>query len=241
MANNYAVGTNYTTPDGTKTVIGGELEIASGGTVTNAGTQAALVADIIITYTTGDPSITPNGAVTVADGATPTVDELLELAEELIANQNAIIDVLVGAGLMAASSADNTMAQAPEERHYTLLATAARTATTTTSDQANTGLNINCRGVMVTLDVTAVTATPALTLSIQGKDPASGKYENLLTASSAVVTTGTHTYLMHPDAGTAAADVTQTTAFILPPVWRVSVAHGDTDSATYTVGVNLLP
>lgn len=65
--------------------------------------QATEVSDIAITYTANDPSITPNGAVTVADGSSPTVAELLELAEEIIANQNAIIDALQGAGFMAAS------------------------------------------------------------------------------------------------------------------------------------------
>ena len=94
---------NYTEQGGAKTVIGGELHIASGGTITAAGTQASAIDDIVITYTANDPSITPNQAVTVADGDAPTVVELLELCEELIANQNALIDVLQGAGLMAAS------------------------------------------------------------------------------------------------------------------------------------------
>jgi hypothetical protein len=52
------------------------------------------VSAITITYTTGDPSITPDGAVTIADGATPTVDELLEAVVELNAKVQAIIDAL---------------------------------------------------------------------------------------------------------------------------------------------------
>lgn len=92
---------NYTEQGGATTVIGGELQIASGGSITAAGSQAAVIADIAITYTLGDPEITPNGAVTVANGATPTVGELLELCEEIIANQNAIIDALQGAGIVA--------------------------------------------------------------------------------------------------------------------------------------------
>lgn len=47
---------------------------------------AAITSDadaVTITWTTGDPSITPNAAVTIADGATPTVTELQELAVEL--------------------------------------------------------------------------------------------------------------------------------------------------------------
>lgn len=39
---------------------------------------------LAITYTSNDPGITPDGAVTIADGSTPTVAELLELCEEII-------------------------------------------------------------------------------------------------------------------------------------------------------------
>lgn len=92
---------NYKEPGGGVTVIGGELRMASGGTLTAAGTQASAISDIAITYSSNDPSITPNGAVTVTDGSTPTVGELLELCEEIIANQNAIIDALQGAGILA--------------------------------------------------------------------------------------------------------------------------------------------
>lgn len=66
--------------------------------------------DIAITYTTGDPSITPDGAITIANGATPTVDELLEFCVELNAaiaaldtKIAAVIDALEGAGISASS------------------------------------------------------------------------------------------------------------------------------------------
>ena len=68
---------------------------------TSQTTAEALIADIAITYTGNDPGITPDGAVTVADGSAPTVDELLELCEEIIANQNAIIDALQAFGIVA--------------------------------------------------------------------------------------------------------------------------------------------
>lgn len=45
--------------------------------------QGAAVADTAITYTANDPSITPDNAVTIADGSAPTVSELLELSVEL--------------------------------------------------------------------------------------------------------------------------------------------------------------
>lgn len=40
--------------------------------------------DFTLTYTSNDPSITPDGSVTVADGSAPTVAELLEFCEEII-------------------------------------------------------------------------------------------------------------------------------------------------------------
>jgi len=60
----------------------------------------AKVDPVTIAYTANDPSITPNGSVTVADGSTPTVDELLELVEELNAKIEAIATALQNAGLM---------------------------------------------------------------------------------------------------------------------------------------------
>lgn len=71
------------------------------GTYIPRGNQVAALSDITITYTSNDPGITPNQAVTVANGSTPTVAELLELCEELIANQNSIIDALQAYGIMA--------------------------------------------------------------------------------------------------------------------------------------------
>lgn len=97
----YASGTNRNLAGGTVTVVEGELRIASGGSITNAGTQASAVSDVAVTYSSNDPSITPNGAVTIADGSTPTVNELLEYCVELSAQVNALTDALQGAGLMA--------------------------------------------------------------------------------------------------------------------------------------------
>ena len=78
-----------------------ELRIDSGGTITNAGTQASAIADLTITYTTNDPSITANGATTVADGSAATVAELLELVEELLSQNTAMIAALRGVGIIA--------------------------------------------------------------------------------------------------------------------------------------------
>lgn len=83
---------------------GGSIKVETGGEIQpNSGTQASNVAEITITYTSNDPGITPDGAVTVADGSTPTVAELLELCEEIKANQDSIIAALEGVGVLASS------------------------------------------------------------------------------------------------------------------------------------------
>ena len=63
--------------------------------------QQAVAAPVTITYTTGNPSITANGAVTVANGATPTVAELLELCVELNTKIGALQTQLQNLGLQA--------------------------------------------------------------------------------------------------------------------------------------------
>lgn len=85
-------------------VISTELNIATGAVLSNNGTQAAAVSPVVITYTTGDPSITPDAAVTIADGAAPTASELLELVVELQAEVDALKASLEGIG--ALSTAD---------------------------------------------------------------------------------------------------------------------------------------
>lgn len=95
----------YLEQGGKRLVIGsgGEVLVRDGGKITDDGTQASAAADITLTYSANDPGITPNSAVTVADGSTPTVAELLEFCEELLAKQNAILAALRGAGIIASS------------------------------------------------------------------------------------------------------------------------------------------
>lgn len=151
-----------------------------------------------------------------------------------------ILGVVIGMVVITAMSVVGLTKAQSTQRQVTLLSSSLRTATTTSADQFNIGENLNVRGVLITLDVTAVLTTPTATLSVQGKDPASGKYENLLTASG-VTAQGTHSYLVYPGVGAASADVTKVAGFVLPNTWRVSVAHSDTDPITYTVGAMLLP
>lgn len=91
--------------------------------------------------------------------------------------------------------------------------------------------NISCRGVKVVLDMTAF-GTGSVTLTIQGKDPASAKYYTLL-ASAAVVSNATFVYTVYPGL-TAAANVTASD--VLPAVWRILCTANNANPTTYTVG-----
>ena len=62
---------------------------------------AGSIADLTLEYTANDPSITPDGAVTIADGSTPSDAEFLEFLEELQAKQIAIITALENAGILS--------------------------------------------------------------------------------------------------------------------------------------------
>lgn len=110
-----------------------------------------------------------------------------------------------------------------------LLASAARTTAQTTDDQ-----NSLDDGIIVIVDVTVKAAAGSLTPSIQGKDPASGKYYDLLTAT-AISATGTYTYYVGPGTGTNTGLTKCATVGLTSP-WRVSIAVGNADSWTYSVG-----
>lgn len=114
-----------------------------------------------------------------------------------------------------------------------LFASAARTASHQSEDQLNRGH----RGVRVVINATASAATPSVVFTIQAKDVTSNTYQTVL-ASAAVTGTGTTVLKVYPGI-TAAANAS--VSDVLAPIWRLDVAHGDADSLTYSVGVDLLP
>lgn len=113
----------------------------------------------------------------------------------------------------------------------TLLASAARTVATNSSDQTN----YNGRGLDVVIDITAWTAG-SITVTIQGKDALSGKYYTIL-ASAALAAVGTTVLRVHPGLTAAANTVAN---YALPRTWRVSVAVGTADSITYSIGASVV-
>lgn len=115
----------------------------------------------------------------------------------------------------------------------TVFESAARTA----SVNSATFPNSRHRGLHLVIDATASAATPSVVFTIQGYSPLGDDYYTIL-ASAAV--TGAATTVLRVYPGLAAAANLVVSDF-LPPLWRVSVVAGDSDSLTYSVAALLLP
>jgi hypothetical protein len=98
--------------------------------------------------------------------------------------------------------------------------------------------NKNGRGLQVGINITAITGTaPTLTVTVQGKDAASGVYYTLL-ASTALNATGFTLLTVYP-ASPATANVSVPAP--LPRTWRILYAIGGTGPAvTATVGASVV-
>jgi hypothetical protein len=125
----------------------------------------------------------------------------------------------------------NQRLNAVGSRYISILASSARTATPDTFEVEVPGKS---RGVVVVVDATAVTATPALTVKVQGVDRISGKTWDIIT-SAAIATVSTVVLKIRPGITVAA---NAAVADALPPVIRIMATHGDADSITYSIGLN---
>ena len=110
---------------------------------------------------------------------------------------------------------------------------AVRAATLTGDDNRKVPGN---KGVKAVLDVTAVPGVDTVQLVIENKDPASGKYVQVL-AAAARAATGTDTLTIYPGE-TVAANVSAND--IIADVYRVRVVHSAGTNFTYSVSVTEL-
>ncbi len=108
-----------------------------------------------------------------------------------------------------------------------LFASAARTTTQTSRDIVNPGFS----WIDVTMDTT-VFGTGSVTLTINYKDVASGKYI-LLLSGAAVVSTVTNTYTVGP---TSAVSANVSAARHLPDVLQIVCTANNANTQTYSVG-----
>ncbi len=113
----------------------------------------------------------------------------------------------------------------------TALASVARTATTSSSDI----INYNARGIAIFFNVSLSNAT-SLTLSVQEKDPISGSYATLYSAT-AVTTTGMRLYTIYPGINSGGTQAYQSA---IGRTLRITVTHGDSNSNTYSVGYSFI-
>jgi hypothetical protein len=122
---------------------------------------------------------------------------------------------------------------------FTILSSAARTATPTISSITSTTSGAETQSMtdlQITIDVTAVTATPSVQPALEGFDATSGKWFDLIASITAITATGTTTIKYGENAAVVANNANQ--GFI-PKTFRLTMTHADADSITYSVGMNL--
>jgi len=117
-----------------------------------------------------------------------------------------------------------------DKYNQSIYASTARTATPTSVSIDDRRV----KGIHVVISATAASATPSVVPTIDGWDPLSETWYNILTGAAI---TGVSAVILrvHPDllavTNLAAGD-------FLPARYRVVMTHGDADSITYSVGIN---
>lgn len=136
---------------------------------------------------------------------------------------------------------DETTAGDPwgQRDNVTIRASSGLTATANGADITTPG---PAKGVLLTLDITAVSGTsPTLDVKLQTKDPVSGKYVDMAnTAAFAQKSaTGTDTLIVYPG---VTATANRSVSMALPKTWRlVYTVGGTTPSFTFSVGASYIP
>lgn len=97
--------------------------------------------------------------------------------------------------------------------------------------------NDGARGVIVVFDITAVPTVDTVTPKIQGKDPVSGKYYDIVSAA-AQVAVATIVLKVYPGI-TVAANLA--VSDVLPRTWRLVVTHSAGTNFTYSAGGIYIP
>lgn len=122
-----------------------------------------------------------------------------------------------------------------------LLASAARTAYTSTPIQTN----INAKGVLVVLNITVASGTGGLKLLFNGQ--VNGLNVNIAgpaSPSTAIVATGRYGFIIYPGIGAAPSsspnNVIATFSTVIPAKWFIDISHGDATSYTYDISYQYL-
>lgn len=110
------------------------------------------------------------------------------------------------------------------------LPSAARTATTSSAAQTFYAI----KGLQIFLKVTAITATPSITLSVECQNPVDGSYFTLCTFG-AVTSVSDNLYQIYPGLASSGNSYNG----LVSRVFRITVTHADADSITYSVGLSI--
>jgi hypothetical protein len=143
-------------------------------------------------------------------------------------------DAFNGAGMLAQHPHEYNGATFDRRRNNsegTLLASAARTATTAFANQ----VNYNAQGVKIIVRVSAI-GTGNLTPALRGIDPVSGVEYNLLGTVTAITAAGTYVYEVMPGASGTTSEIPLKSSSGLPRTWGGRITSSDGSSWTYSVG-----
>lgn len=110
---------------------------------------------------------------------------------------------------------------------------AALTNSTTTPGQSADQLNPSGRGVKIFTNVTAISGAGAsITVTIQGKDPVSGSYFNIL-SGTAISAVGTQLLTVYPGLTASANSIASD---LVPRTWRISYTLATNTTISCTIG-----
>lgn len=124
-------------------------------------------------------------------------------------------------------------AQFSSNAGFTLLSSAARTATTVTTGECCANSQSVWTQIHAVINVSVYTAG-SYTPKIQGKDPVSGNFYDLL-VGSAINSTGTTVLKVGPGLAPSANASAQD---ILPRIWRMTFSGASSPNMTFSVGIN---
>lgn len=136
--------------------------------------------------------------------------------------------------LLNPSSGNSFEQESNHDTSALLTLTAQGAGTVNGGDQAS----VNSRGVQVGINITAITGTlPTVTVTVQGKDAASGQYYTLL-QSAAIAAAGFTLLTLYPGAPSTA---NVSSPQVLPATWRViATVAGTGPAATATIGASVI-
>lgn len=159
---------------------------------------------------------------------------LLLLGFLVTAGSLSVVNIAPGAQAQALSGATSAATSAQNIDTGALVTLSDAGTSGASADQ----INAHGRGLQLGIDIAAISGTGAtLTVSIEGKDTASGQYYTMLT--SAALTSAGFTWLtLYPS---ALANADSYVSQVLPRTWRISYAiTGASPSVTATIGASVI-